>query len=109
MLHKLFMVGVEHRAASIACLLALTVLASLGVPKVRIDTGFERLISDDNADRQTYRDENQNREIILQHGRCSYLVIVRQRSGVAPVLPSAGQSRLRVGMKSSQGADGFYL
>ena len=54
MLHKLFMVGVEHRAASIACLLALTVLASLGVPKVRIDTGFERLISDDNAHRQTY-------------------------------------------------------
>ena len=54
MLHKLFMVGVEHRAASIACLLALTVLASLGVPKVRIDTGFERLIADDNAHRQTF-------------------------------------------------------
>src|SRR3990172_2530778 len=54
MLQKLFMVGVEPRAASIACLLALTVLASLGVPKVRIDTGFERLIADDNAHRQTF-------------------------------------------------------
>lgn len=54
MLQRLLLMGVEHRVASIACLLALTVLAALGVPKVRIDTGFDRLISDDNADRQTY-------------------------------------------------------
>jgi len=54
MLNRLFMLGVEHRVASLVCLLALSVLAVLGVPKVRIDTGFDRLISDDNADRQTY-------------------------------------------------------
>src|SRR5512132_1022560 len=54
MLQKLLLTGVEHRVAAIVCLLALTVLAGFGVPKVRIDTGFDRLISDDNADRQTY-------------------------------------------------------
>ncbi len=54
MLNKVFLAGVEHRFATIVCLLALSVLAALGVPKVRIDTGFDRLISDDNADRQTY-------------------------------------------------------
>ena len=54
MLKRVFLAGLEHRAASIACLAVLTVLAALGVPKVRIDTGFDRLISDNNADQQTY-------------------------------------------------------
>lgn len=54
MLQKLLLAGVEHRYASILCLVAFTVLAAFGVPKVRIDTGFDRLISEKDADRQTY-------------------------------------------------------
>jgi len=55
MLRKLLLAGVEHRYALVLCLLALTALAALGVPKVRIDTGFDRLILEKGADRQTYR------------------------------------------------------
>jgi hypothetical protein len=39
MLNRLFLVGVEHRVASLLCLLALTVLAALGVPKTPVSSG----------------------------------------------------------------------
>ncbi len=55
MLRKLLLAGVERPYALVLCLLALTVLAALGVPKVRIDTGFDRLILEKSADRQTYQ------------------------------------------------------
>ena len=54
MLQKLLLVGVERRFAAVLCLLVITALAAFGVPKVRIDTGFDRLISEKHADRQTY-------------------------------------------------------
>ena len=55
MLRKLLLAGVDRRFALVLGLLALTALAALGVPKVRIDTGFERLIPAKSADRQTYQ------------------------------------------------------
>ena len=55
MLQKLLLAGVERRYALVLCLLALTAVAALGVPKVRIDTGFDRLILEKGADRQTYQ------------------------------------------------------
>jgi predicted RND superfamily exporter protein len=55
MLRNLFLAGVKRPYALALCLLALTVLAALGVPKVRIDAGFDRLILEKNANRQTYQ------------------------------------------------------
>jgi predicted RND superfamily exporter protein len=55
MLQKLLLAGVERRFALALCLLALTVLAAMGVPKVRVDTGFGRLVLENSADRQTYQ------------------------------------------------------
>jgi predicted RND superfamily exporter protein len=55
MLQKLIMASVERRYFVALCLLAVTVLAALGVPKVRIDTGFDRLALGNSADRQAYQ------------------------------------------------------
>jgi predicted RND superfamily exporter protein len=55
MLQKLLLAGVERRFVLILGLLALTALAATGLPKVRIDTGFERLIPGKGAERQAYQ------------------------------------------------------
>jgi hypothetical protein len=55
MLRKLLLAGVERPYALVLCLLALTALAALGIPKVRIDTGLDRLIFASSADRQAYQ------------------------------------------------------
>lgn len=55
MLRKLVLACLERRYVVVLCLLVATVLAAAGVPKVRIDTGFDRLILAESADRQAHQ------------------------------------------------------
>ena len=54
LLQRFFHLGITHRAASLVLLLACSLAALLGVPRLAVDTGFSRLIPDDDADRQAY-------------------------------------------------------
>lgn len=55
MLRKLVLACAEWRYVVVLCLLAVSVLAASGVPKVRIDTGFDRLVPGGGADRRAYQ------------------------------------------------------
>jgi hypothetical protein len=55
MLRKLLLAGVERRYTLLACLLAITALAGWGVTQVRIDTGIDRLVLEQGAERQAYQ------------------------------------------------------
>lgn len=55
MLQKLLLAAFERRFAVVLALLAITALAATGVPRVRIDTGFERLLGQKSAERQAYQ------------------------------------------------------
>jgi predicted RND superfamily exporter protein len=54
LLQRFFHLGVTHRAASILFLLAGSLIALGGVTRLTVDTGFSRLIPDDDADKQAY-------------------------------------------------------
>ncbi len=54
MFHKILMVGVTHRRSSLLVLLLLTLLAALGLPNLRIDTGFNSLIPVTDPNREIY-------------------------------------------------------
>jgi hypothetical protein len=54
LLQRFFHLGVNHRLASFLFLLVGSLLAAGGLPRLAVDTGFSRLIPDDDADRQAY-------------------------------------------------------
>ena len=54
LLQRFFHLGITHRGATLVLLLACSLAALLGVPRLAVDTGFSRLIPDADADRQAY-------------------------------------------------------
>jgi predicted RND superfamily exporter protein len=54
LLQRFFHLGITHRPACVLVLLACSLAALLGVPRLTVDTGFSRLIPDGDADRQAY-------------------------------------------------------
>lgn len=54
LLQRFFHLGINHRLASLLFLLAGSLIAAGGLPRLSVDTGFGRLIPDDDADRQAY-------------------------------------------------------
>lgn len=46
--------GVDHPLPSLLFLIGVSLAAALGLPRISLDTGFERLVPRDNPDRQTY-------------------------------------------------------
>src|SRR6266852_5753927 len=54
LLQRFFRMGAEQPMPSLAFIVAISLLAALGVPRLTVDTGFERLVPKDDADRQAY-------------------------------------------------------
>lgn len=54
LLQRFFRLGVDFPLPSLAFLLAISMAAGLGLPRVQVDTGFERLVPQDDPDRQAY-------------------------------------------------------
>lgn len=54
LLQRFFRLGVDNAMACMALLIAASVAAGFGVTRLRLDTGFERLIPHDDADRQAW-------------------------------------------------------
>ena len=54
LLRRLSLIGVNYQAASLAFLVAMSVVAALGLLRITIDTGFDRLAPRDGVDRQAY-------------------------------------------------------
>jgi predicted RND superfamily exporter protein len=54
LLQRFFRLGITHRLPCLFVLLACSLAALLGVPRLTVDTGFSRLIPADDADRQVY-------------------------------------------------------
>ena len=54
LLRRLSLIGVKYQAASLAFLVAVSAVAGLGLLRITIDTGFDRLAPRDGVDRQAY-------------------------------------------------------
>ena len=54
MIKRILMLGIEQRGLTIAALALLTLFFALGLPNLKVDTGFESLISDTDPDRPAY-------------------------------------------------------
>ena len=54
MIERLLLVGLNHRLVTLMMLVVISVLSAQGLPKLRIDTGLESLVSDSDPDRQAY-------------------------------------------------------
>jgi hypothetical protein len=54
LLQRFFRFGADRPAPSLAFLLAVSLVAALGLPRVTVDTGFEGLVPRDDPDRQAY-------------------------------------------------------
>ena len=54
LLQRFFRFGAVRPALTIAFLLAVSLLAALGLSRLTLDTGFERLVTKDDTDRQSY-------------------------------------------------------
>ncbi|MBF0187811.1 MAG: MMPL family transporter [Magnetococcales bacterium] len=54
MVAKLLMLGVTHRITVLFLMVAMTLVSVMGLPQLRVDTGFSSLISDDDPDRPAY-------------------------------------------------------
>ena len=54
LLRRLSLIGVNYQAASLAFLVAVSLAAALGLLRITIDTGFDRLAPRNGADRQAY-------------------------------------------------------
>ena len=54
LLQRFFRIGSDRPMPSLAFIVGVSLLALLGVSRVTVDTGFERLVAKDDADRQAY-------------------------------------------------------
>ena len=54
LLQRFFRLGVDNAMACVVLLIAVSVAAGFGVTRLTLDTGFERLIPQDDADRQAW-------------------------------------------------------
>jgi|UPI00037C9ACA hypothetical protein len=54
MLESLFLLGVRYRVVTLLVLLLITVVTSLGLPDVRVDTGLGKLISEHDPHKEDY-------------------------------------------------------
>jgi uncharacterized protein len=54
LLQRFFRLGVDNAMACMVLLIAASVAAGFGITRLRLDTGFERLIPHDDADRQAW-------------------------------------------------------
>lgn len=54
LLQRFMRIGADHPVPSLVFLIAVSLVAALGLPRVTIDTGFERLVPRDDPDRQAY-------------------------------------------------------
>lgn len=54
LLQRFLRIGADHRVASLVFLLAMSLVAALGLPRVTIDTGFERMVPRGDPERQAY-------------------------------------------------------
>lgn len=54
LLQRFLRIGANHRVASLVFLLAMSLVAALGLPRVTIDTGFERMVPRGDPERQAY-------------------------------------------------------
>ncbi len=53
-LQRFFRIGARRPLPSLAFLVGISLLAAMGLPRLSLDTGFERLVPRDDADRQAY-------------------------------------------------------
>ena len=54
MLSRLMMIGVNHRATALLLLMLITLLSGLGLPELKVDTGFGNLVSPVDPDKRAY-------------------------------------------------------
>ncbi len=54
LLQRFFRMGADNPMPSLAFIVAISLLALLGLPRITMETGFERLVPRDDADRQAY-------------------------------------------------------
>ncbi len=54
LLQRFLRLGSEWPVQSLAFLVAISLIAALGIPRLIVDTGFDRLVPKDDADRQAY-------------------------------------------------------
>ena len=54
LLQRFFRMGAENPVPSLAFIVAISILAALGLSRLTVDTGFEQLVPKDDADRQAY-------------------------------------------------------
>ena len=54
MIERVLLVGLNHRLVTLLTVMLISVLCAEGLPKLRIETGLEGLISDSDPDRQAY-------------------------------------------------------
>lgn len=56
MLNRLFMIGANHRLGTFLFLTLITVCALLGVPRLKVDTGFDSLVPDSDPNLPYYKE-----------------------------------------------------
>ena len=91
MLIRILLFGANYRLISLLLLAAMTALAVTGLPKLRIDSGFSRLISDGNPDKPHYD------RIIQQFGSDNRTVIPYKTAWKQPCRKSFQQTCTRMG------------